>query len=231
MPRRWPRTRCAWPARRSSGAMKLAVSMGPDRRQPDRGRARPRPARSIPRHWSPEQAREFLMLMEGDRLHPLWAFLLGSGCASASWCGPVGRTPTSSGGGCTWSSSRRRSGTRWPRRPGRAARRFAASSSTTVWCASCGPSARPRPRSAWRRRVRRQRPRLHPSRGRLLPPRQPVEAPRPAERGGWSPPPDGSRPASHVRHPHARQRRAAEGRAERLGHAPARSTTAWAGSS
>ena len=40
---------------------------------------RPRPARKVPRHWTPEQAREFLGMMEGDRLWPLWAFLLGSG--------------------------------------------------------------------------------------------------------------------------------------------------------
>lgn len=40
---------------------------------------RPRAGRSIPRHWSPEQAREFLALMEGDRTYSVWAFLLGSG--------------------------------------------------------------------------------------------------------------------------------------------------------
>jgi integrase len=40
---------------------------------------RPKAKRSIPRHWTPEQAREFLALMEGDRTWPLWAFLLGSG--------------------------------------------------------------------------------------------------------------------------------------------------------
>jgi integrase len=38
-----------------------------------------RARRSIPKHWSPEQAREFLALMEGDRTYPVWAFLLGSG--------------------------------------------------------------------------------------------------------------------------------------------------------
>ncbi len=40
---------------------------------------RPRAGRSIPKHWSPEQAREFLTLMEGDRTYPVWAFLLGCG--------------------------------------------------------------------------------------------------------------------------------------------------------
>ena len=39
----------------------------------------PRAQRSIPNHWTPEQARSFLDLMEGDRTYPAWAFLLGSG--------------------------------------------------------------------------------------------------------------------------------------------------------
>ena len=62
-----------------SGAMKLAVSMGLIAVSPTVAVPRPRPPRSIPRHWTPEQAREFLALMEGDRLYPLWAFLLSSG--------------------------------------------------------------------------------------------------------------------------------------------------------
>lgn len=62
-----------------SGAMKLAVSMGLIAVNPTVAVPRPRPARTIPKHWTPEQAREFLTLMEGDRLYPLWAFLLGSG--------------------------------------------------------------------------------------------------------------------------------------------------------
>src|ERR1019366_2637399 len=40
---------------------------------------RPTPKRSIPRHWSPEEARQFLGLMEGDRTYAIWAFLMGSG--------------------------------------------------------------------------------------------------------------------------------------------------------
>ena len=40
---------------------------------------RPKPQRKIPKHWSPEEAGEFLALMEGDRTWPIWAFLLGSG--------------------------------------------------------------------------------------------------------------------------------------------------------
>jgi integrase len=62
-----------------SGAMKLAVSMGVVTVNPLTVVPRPRAARSIPKHWSPEQARDFLSLMEGDRTYPLWAFLLGSG--------------------------------------------------------------------------------------------------------------------------------------------------------
>lgn len=46
---------------------------------PMAGAPRPRPKRSIPRHWSPEQAREFLALMDGDGTWPVWAFLLGAG--------------------------------------------------------------------------------------------------------------------------------------------------------
>lgn len=62
-----------------SGALKLGVSMGLLGRNPAVAVSRPRAGRSIPRHWTPEQAREFLSLMEGDRTYPVWAFLLGSG--------------------------------------------------------------------------------------------------------------------------------------------------------
>jgi integrase len=62
-----------------AGAFKLAVGAGLVSVTPMTGAPRPLPKRSIPRHWSPEQAREFLALMEGDRTWPLWAFLLGSG--------------------------------------------------------------------------------------------------------------------------------------------------------
>ena len=62
-----------------SGAFKLAVSTGLVASNPTAQVPRPRPKRSIPKHWTPEQAREFLGLMEGDRTWPVWAFLLGSG--------------------------------------------------------------------------------------------------------------------------------------------------------
>ncbi|MHB1446068.1 MAG: site-specific integrase [Acidimicrobiales bacterium] len=62
-----------------AGAFKLAVSLGMVALNPVAGAPRPKPRRSIPRHWTPEQARDFLSLMEGDRTYPIWAFLLGSG--------------------------------------------------------------------------------------------------------------------------------------------------------
>lgn len=40
---------------------------------------RPKQRRSIARHWTPEQAREFLIWQDEDWLYSLWAFLLGSG--------------------------------------------------------------------------------------------------------------------------------------------------------
>ncbi|MFP5316686.1 MAG: tyrosine-type recombinase/integrase [Acidimicrobiia bacterium] len=62
-----------------SGAMKLAVDLGVIAVNPLAAARPPRAARSIPRHWTPEEARQFLGLMEGDRTYPIWAFLLGSG--------------------------------------------------------------------------------------------------------------------------------------------------------
>jgi integrase len=62
-----------------AGAFKYGIRHGLVAKDPITGVARPKAQRSVPRHWSPEQAREFLALTEGDRLWPLWAFLLGSG--------------------------------------------------------------------------------------------------------------------------------------------------------
>jgi len=62
-----------------NGALKQAVAMGLLPANPLASVPRPKPRRSIPKHWSPEEAREFLALHEGDRLWPVWAFLLGSG--------------------------------------------------------------------------------------------------------------------------------------------------------
>ena len=62
-----------------AGALKMALSMGIISTNPLLVAPRPTPKRSIPRHWSPEQGREFLALMEGDRTYAIWAFLMGSG--------------------------------------------------------------------------------------------------------------------------------------------------------
>jgi len=62
-----------------SGAFKLAVELRLVAVNPVASVPRPRAPRSTPRHWTPEQARDFLDLMREDRTYPLWAFLLGSG--------------------------------------------------------------------------------------------------------------------------------------------------------
>jgi integrase len=62
-----------------SGALKMAVRLGMISHNPLPPVPRPRPVRSIPRHYSPEQAREFLDLVKGDRTWPIWAFLMGTG--------------------------------------------------------------------------------------------------------------------------------------------------------
>jgi len=62
-----------------AGAFRLAVSSGIVAVNPLMHAPRPKARRSVPRHWSPEQAREFLTLMEGDRTYPVWAFLMCAG--------------------------------------------------------------------------------------------------------------------------------------------------------
>ncbi|MBV8982562.1 MAG: site-specific integrase [Acidimicrobiia bacterium] len=62
-----------------AGAFKEAAARGLVSYNPLVSAPRPVRPRSVPRHWSPEQAREFLSLMEHDRTYPVWAFLLGSG--------------------------------------------------------------------------------------------------------------------------------------------------------
>jgi integrase len=63
-----------------SGALKLAVALGLRPINPLLQVPQPKRSRStIPKHWTPEEAREFLGLMEGDRTWPVWAFLLGTG--------------------------------------------------------------------------------------------------------------------------------------------------------
>ncbi len=62
-----------------AGAFKLAVTSGLMVVNPLTSTPRPTPKRSIPRHWSPEEARAFVGFMETDRTYPVWAFLLSAG--------------------------------------------------------------------------------------------------------------------------------------------------------
>jgi integrase len=62
-----------------SGAVKLAVSLGYLSINPLLQVPQPKRTRAIPKHWTPDEAREFLRLMEGDRTWPVWAFLIGTG--------------------------------------------------------------------------------------------------------------------------------------------------------
>lgn len=62
-----------------AGAVKLAVKNRLLPSNPLTEVERPKPKRSIPKHWAPAQARAFLQSQDGDRLYPLWAFLLSCG--------------------------------------------------------------------------------------------------------------------------------------------------------
>ena len=62
-----------------AGAFKLAVKNGLMVVNPLVSTPRPTRARTIPRHWSPEEARTFLGFMETDRTFPIWAFLMSAG--------------------------------------------------------------------------------------------------------------------------------------------------------
>ena len=62
-----------------AGAMKLAVAAGILRSNPVAAVPKPAVAKSVPKHWTPDQARAFLDHQEDDRLQVLWAFLMLSG--------------------------------------------------------------------------------------------------------------------------------------------------------
>ncbi len=62
-----------------AGAFKMAVRNGLMVVNPLVSTPRPTRSRSIPRHWSPEEARTFLGFMETDRTFPIWAFLMSAG--------------------------------------------------------------------------------------------------------------------------------------------------------
>ena len=56
-----------------AGAFKLALASGLMSSNPLVATPRPRRARSVPRSWTPEEARAFLGFMEGDHTYPIWA--------------------------------------------------------------------------------------------------------------------------------------------------------------
>lgn len=62
-----------------SGAFRMAVTTGLVPFNPLTSTPGAKRRKSIPKHWSPEQAREFLRAMEGDRDYVLWAFLMNAG--------------------------------------------------------------------------------------------------------------------------------------------------------
>lgn len=62
-----------------SGAFKYGLSIGLVAANPVLAVPPPKAKKKTPAHWTPDQAREFLSLQEGDRMFPLWAFLLGTG--------------------------------------------------------------------------------------------------------------------------------------------------------
>ncbi len=116
---------------------------GLDRSEPDGVHALASQGPVDPRHWTPEQAREFLALMEAIATIP---------CGRSCWArGCGGPTSTSKASGSGWWSSCPRSATTWWPPRARAARRCGPWSWTPAWCGSCGPSAisrRPTPRTA-----------------------------------------------------------------------------------
>ena len=62
-----------------NAAYRFAIENGLVARNPVTEAKPPAKTRSTPAHWTPEQAREFLTWHEGDRLYPVWAFMLSTG--------------------------------------------------------------------------------------------------------------------------------------------------------
>jgi integrase len=133
-----------------AGAFKLAASSGIVAVNPLMHAPRPKARRSVPRYWSPEQAREFLSLMEGDRTYPVWAFLMCAGLrigelVALRWSnvdlteGVVSVVEFSTYLGHDVVPS-----------PGKSRDAIRAWTSTQLSPACCEPSAPNRPRSGWR---------------------------------------------------------------------------------
>ena len=98
-------------------------------------------------HWTPEQDREFLELMQGDRTYPVWAFLLGSGLRIGELVWLRWANVDLARRHVAWSSLPPRWATTWSRPLARAGRPCAPSSSTMVWSGCCALSARRKTRS------------------------------------------------------------------------------------
>ena len=62
-----------------AGAFKMAIRQGLVAVDPVAAARRPTKAKTVPHHWTPEQARQFLDLHQHEREWPVWAFLLGCG--------------------------------------------------------------------------------------------------------------------------------------------------------
>jgi len=195
-----------------AGALKLALSSGIVVTNPLAQTPRPKARRSVPRHWSPEQAREFLGLMEGDRTYALWAFLMGSGLrigelVALRWPNVdlEGRRRPRRRVLDLHRSRRRRldrqePGCRSQHRPRRrSCRRPSRAAAPTGGQAAC------------RYPLRSERLRLHEADRRSLPSPVPLADARPHHRGARSASPHCARAPSYVRHAHARERGAAEG--------------------
>lgn len=201
-----------------AGAFKLAVSSGIVAVSPVDLVQRPKARRSIPKHWSPGEARHFLALMEGDRTWPVWAFLLGSGLrigevvwlrwSNVDLVGGLARVvefATTLGYDVVASDGKSRDSVRTidlddgvmralkKQRKLQAAERL---SSTTYEA---------------------KRLCLHQARGRLLPPAVPIADAGPVHQRVGPASAHGARLEAHVRHAHARQRRAGEGRGRAAG--------------
>lgn len=195
-----------------AGAVKMAVQSGMLSTNPLAAVPRPKPRRSTPQHWSPGRARQFLALQDGDRLYPVWAFLLGSGLRIGElvwlrWDNvDLERRQVRVVEFAHHARLRARGVRRQERhvppngRPGRWAGEGPAASARAA--AVRGPAHESREEPV----------RLHPSRRGLLPPTGGLQATRRVLGRRRVAPPDGARPSTHERHADARHGRPCQGR-------------------